>query len=137
MGGSTPPAPPSKKARWPGRDRAAVLFVGVPLAAALVLAASPLSEPPPLRSVAPLSQPPARTGVAPSSEPPALTSPAALPSRAIRREPRGVPSPTVVVTPRTGGGIRGGAAVRARAPLSIRSIVRVADGVERIEIQAP
>src|SRR5207248_2911803 len=54
--------PPSARTRWPGSDRAAVIFVGVPLMAALVLAAAPLSEPP------------------------ALTAVAALPSRAVRLE---------------------------------------------------
>jgi hypothetical protein len=39
-------APSSQRRRWPGAGRAAVLFVGVPLTAALVLAATPLSEPP-------------------------------------------------------------------------------------------
>jgi len=38
--------PSSQTPRWPGAGRAAVLFVGVPLTAALVLAATPLSEPP-------------------------------------------------------------------------------------------
>jgi hypothetical protein len=137
MGDSTPPDPPSKKARRPGGDRAAVLIVGVPLAAALVLAASPLSEPPSPRDVDPLSEAPSLGKTAPVSEPRALTGAAALPSRVLRPEPRVAPPPTAVVTPRTRGGVRGAAAVRARAPLSIRSIVRIADGVERIEIQAP
>jgi len=40
------PVPSSPTPRWPGAGRAAVLFVGVPLTAAVVLAATPLSEPP-------------------------------------------------------------------------------------------
>jgi len=40
------PVPSSPTPRWPGAGRAAVLFVGMPLTAAVVLAATPLSEPP-------------------------------------------------------------------------------------------
>jgi len=104
--------PPSERTRWPGSDRAAVIFVGVPLMAALVLAAAPLSEPP------------------------ALTVVAALPSRAVRLERDGAQR-IVAVPSRPRAPLHGVAAVRARVALSARAIVGVAAGVERVDIQAP
>ena len=89
-----------------------MIFVGVPLMAALVLAAAPLSEPP------------------------ALTVVAALPSRAVRLERDGAQR-IVAVPSRPRAPLHGVAAVRARVALSARAIVGVAAGVERVDIQAP
>jgi hypothetical protein len=59
-------APSSQRRRWPGAGRAAVLFVGVPLTAALVLAATPLSEPP-------VASPPAVAALPSAAAKPAAT----------------------------------------------------------------
>jgi hypothetical protein len=102
----------SEPARWPGGDRAAVLFVGIPLMTALVLAAAPLSEPP------------------------ALTAVAALPLRVVGLKRDGVQR-VVAVPSRSRAPLHGTAAVRARIGLSARAIVRVAEGIERADTQAP
>jgi hypothetical protein len=112
MGEDTPTTSPPGPSRWPGRDRAAVLFVGIPLMAALVLAAAPLSEPP------------------------ALTAVAALPSHVVGLDRDGARR-VVAVASRPRAPLRGAAAVRARVGLSTRAIVRLAEGVERIDTQAP
>ena len=107
-----PRLPRSEPARWPGGDRAAVLFVGIPLMTALVLAAAPLSDPP------------------------ALTAVAALPSRLIGLDRDRAPR-AVAVRPPARAPLHGAAAVRARVGFPARAMVRVAEGVERVHLQAP
>jgi hypothetical protein len=112
MDDGAPTPPRSEPARWPGSDRAAVLFVGIPLTAALVLAAAPLTEPP------------------------ALTAVAALPSRVVGPT-RDAPQRVVAIPSRARAPLHGAAAVRARIGLSARAIVGVAEGVERVDVQSP
>ena len=114
MGDGAPTPPRSEPTRWPGGDRAAVLFVGIPLMAALVLAATPLSEPPALTAVAALGSP--VVGLKPAAAQRVVG--VAVPSRAPAR-------------------LRGAAAVRARVGLSARAVVRVAESLERADSQAP
>lgn len=73
--------PPSQTPRWPGAGRAAVLFVGVPLTAALVLAATPLSEPP-------VPSPPAVAALPSAAAVPAATHAPDAALRAPDAEPR-------------------------------------------------
>ncbi len=126
-------APSSQRRRWPGAGRAAVLFVGVPLTAALVLAATPLSEPP-------VASPPAVAAL-PLAAPAATHAPAAEPrvsgvalerdcDEVVRRvlaarrsnAPRPVPASRLVTVAHVVG-----------RPLAPRSVVTVARGVERVE----
>jgi hypothetical protein len=110
------PAPPRRTAR------AAALFVGVPLAAALVLLAAPLSSPPP--------QPPMSARVVV----PALS---ALPERAVR-PPAARPEPNAVAPRRAGDGALANrecpdnrAAVVARAPSTRTQTIARAPSVNR------
>ena len=59
----------SQTPHWPAAGRAAVLFVGVPLTAALVLAATPLSEPP-VPSAPAVAALPSATAVPPATHAP-------------------------------------------------------------------
>jgi len=74
-------APSSQRRRWPGAGRAAVLFVGVPLTAALVLAATPLSEPP-------VASPPAVAALPSAAAKPAATHAPDAALGALDAEPR-------------------------------------------------
>ena len=103
-------------------DLAATVFVGLPLTVALVLAAAPLSEPP------------------------ARLTPSALPARMITTAPGPAPTaafPGTLAASRVGAvgraphPGRGATIARARPPLAARSMVVVARGVERVEIQSP
>jgi hypothetical protein len=134
-GKSTPPVPPSRTTRWPGGDRAAALFVGLPLTAALVLAASPVSEPPPAVSAlaSSVATPGATSTAADAPAPPAGT---------LERNADGVVRPAIAaprIARAAAGGTRalGVRIVPARHPLSSSSIVVIARDVERIAIQAP
>ena len=105
-----------------GGDRAAALFVGLPLTVALVLAAAPLSEPP--AHFSPSALPARMTTIAPSPAPRAAF-------------PRTIVVPRVGAAGRAPGAGRGATIARARPPLAPRSMVVVARGVERVEIQSP
>ena len=143
--------PSSQRPRWPGAGRAAVLFVGVPLTAALVLAATPLSEPP-------VPSPPAVAALPSSAAVPAAThAPDAEPrvsrvalerdcdevvrrvlaaSRSNAPRPVVVPARPVVVAPAPRI-VPASRVVRVAhvigRPLPPPSIVTVARGVERVE----
>jgi hypothetical protein len=115
--------PPAETTRWPGAGRAAALFVGVPLAAALVLAATPLSEPPPM--------PPAVSAL-PTSAPARVPVPMAVPVPAV--------APGIVTASRSVRPAPSRAGIAAHAagrPLAPPSIVTVAPGVDRVELQSP
>ncbi len=147
--------PSSQTPRWPGAGRAAVLFVGVPLTAALVLAATPLSEPP-------VPPPPAVAALPSAAAVPAATHapdagprvsrvalerdcdevvrrvlaarrsnaprPVVVPARPVvaAPAPRIVPASRVVTVAHVVG-----------RPLAPPSVVTVARGVERVELQSP
>ena len=125
--------PLPEAARWPGAGRAAALFVGVPLTAALVLAAAPLSEPPPPPAMSALPEQVARP--APDDKRYDEIERRAM-ARASSR-PAGAP-PVVVVTPRSVTVSRAVPVPRGdRRPLAPPSIVVIARGVERVELQSP
>jgi hypothetical protein len=91
--------PPSRTRRWPGGDRAAALLVGVPLTAALVLAATPLSEPPASSGVSALPWTPAGVVASPIG----AASPVGTPGRDVmlrRARPARSHSPVVVIAGR-------------------------------------
>jgi hypothetical protein len=146
--------PPSQRPRWPGAGRAAVLFVGVPLTAALVLAATPLSE-------LPVPSPPAVAALPSAAAAPDATHARDAEPRvsrvALERDcdevvrrvlarrsnaPRPVvvharpvvaaPAPRIVPASR----LVTVAHVVGR-PLAPPSVVTVARGVERVEVQSP
>lgn len=101
-------------------DRAPMLFVAVPLTAALVFAAAPLSKPPPRPS--------------PSASP-ALTT--ASESRAARSGAQAAMLAPPLVPATCVGGNCDVTLGRSRSTLTARAMVVVAKGVERIDIQAP
>ncbi len=135
-------APSSQRRRWPGAGRAAVLFVGVPLTAALVLAATPLSEPP-------VASPPAVAALPSAAAKPAATHAPDAALGALDAEPR-VSRVALerdcdevvrrVLTARRSNAPRPVPASRlvtvahvVGRPLAPRSVVTVARGVERVE----
>jgi len=154
MSDYTQATPPPETTRWPGATRAAALFVGVPLTAALVLAATPLSEPPPM--------PPALSAL-PSSVTAAVARPelAAAPRasheaigrdcdkvarRAVAAARRRGATPAVVMAPPIITASRivtlapSRAVIAAHAagrPLAPPSIVSVAHAGDRVELQSP
>jgi hypothetical protein len=138
MSDHTRAVPPPETTHWPGAGRAAALFVGVPLTAALVLAATPLSEPPPM--------PPAVSAL-PSSvtAPVAVSVPAAAPRasrEAIGRDGDEVVSRAVAAARRRGATP---AVVRAPRIVTARRIVAIAPSravvaahaAGRVEVQSP
>jgi len=151
MSGYTQAVPPPETTRWPGAGRAAALFVGVPLTAALVLAATPLSEPPPMPPA--VSALPSRV-----TAPAAIPVPAAVSREAIGRDcaevvrrpvaaarrrgatPAVVRAPRIVTASRLATIVPSRAVIAAHAagrPLVPLSIVAVARGVDRVETQSP
>lgn len=144
----------SQTPRWPGAGRAAVLFVGMPLTVALVLAATPLSEPPVPSAPAVAALPSA------AAVPAATQAPAAGPRMSrvalehdcddvVRRvlAARRSSAPWPVVSARPIVAARAPRIVPASRivtiahvlgrPLAPPSIVTVARGVERVGLQAP
>jgi hypothetical protein len=111
---------PSRSARGRRGARPALLFLGLPLTAAVVLAAAPLSEPPP-RSI-------------PSALPAALTAASESRGPGTGLQAAMVAPPLVPVISAAG---RGRGVTMRRSPLTARAMVIVAKGVERVDIQTP
>jgi len=154
MSGYTQAGPPPETTRRPGSGRAAALVVGVPLTAALVLAATPLSEPPPTPPA--VSALPSRV-TAPAAIPVPAAAPrasreaiggdcdevvrrAVAPARRRGATPALVRAPRIVTASRLATIVPSRAVIAAHAagrPLAPLSIVAVARGVNRVEIQSP
>jgi len=113
------PTAPSPTPRRRGGDRAAALFVGLPLTAALVLAAAPLSESPQRPSASAL---PAPTTTASETRARSAGMEAAVVAQGL--------------VPAAGGG-RSIRIARTQGALAARAMVVVAKGVERVNIQTP
>ncbi|HEV8586222.1 MAG TPA: hypothetical protein VGT02_14750 [Methylomirabilota bacterium] len=149
--------PPPERPHWPGTGRAAALFVGIPLTAALVLAAAPLSEPPaqpPAVSLLPaaLVRPAAAAGPVLRALRPPLRRDCDAPARAAGRSRAQAPD-VIVVTPRAAAPAPRNPSVpriipvmappmpRAvtgrTGPLAPPFIAAVVPGVERVVLQSP
>lgn len=111
------PTAPSPTPRRRGGDRAAALFVGLPLTAALVLAVAPLSESPLRPSASAL---PAPTTTASEARSAGMEAAIVAPG----------------LVPAAGGG-RSIRIARTQGALAARAMVVVAKGVERVNIQTP
>ena len=111
------PTAPSPTPRRRGGDRAAALFVGLPLTTSLVLAAAPLSESPQRPSASAL---PAPTTTASEARSAGMEAAIVAPG----------------LVPAAGGG-RSIRIARTQGALAARAMVVVAKGVERVNIQTP
>jgi hypothetical protein len=127
---------PPERPHWPGAGRAALLFVGIPLTAALVLAAAPLSEPPPPSALpARAVRSAAEAGVAPS---PAPRAPERDCDEVTRILAPGWPRPVLrtVAAPRPPAPPRPArAAPMVAAAPAVAAVV--AGDIERVPVQSP